>query len=536
MPIKPIEICPGPNFDFTQKITVELLEFLLEKEPDNGDYLFALGNLHIQEKNYTAAVSVLGRAIEKDPSNAFLHCNIAAAYSQLHKPQEAQESYKKCLELDSGIYLAQINLILSLIQIQELDSAKEYALSAIDLFPLQAEFLAQLAVIEQTQANRELAYIYFEKAFEIDKDCVTARNALALRDFISGEARAKIGNYQDAFSIWHKAYQIYDSAFYEVKEIALGLKLAINEHTAREVIEELFNKYHKQLSSKETHLQSCYSLFQHFYFSLAHFPQLYVAQTELETDLEHWENELEKWGEHPYAIFRIAVSKTYRAELESAYNEFLRCEDNMPAAKQRLLKVKEIRNFTRKVLLLEQGARGRQSTKDLAKEQAENKEIPELEKEEAQLWKSFGFSPSQAKKWKAYAHTAETAQNWSDAGITPTQASSWIESGFLSAQAAKHWANAKIPPQKARHWREHCKLDDERAVQYLVAGFSEPEEILPWAEAFYFPWDAIRWHTAGLEPEQAKKFLALGISNPQEAKQILIEQEREEQNKSEEEN
>jgi Flp pilus assembly protein TadD len=84
---------------------------LLAQTPD----YVAEGLKALDAGNSEAAVESLNKAIAADPADYSAHFNLGLAYSMSNKDALAIPEYKKALELRPGLYEAQLNLSMSLL-------------------------------------------------------------------------------------------------------------------------------------------------------------------------------------------------------------------------------------------------------------------------------------------------------------------------------------------------------------------------------------------------------------------------------------
>jgi tetratricopeptide (TPR) repeat protein len=76
------------------------LEKALELDPTLVTAQMYLAQLHMENRDWTATVSVLEQARQQEPSNPAIHINLGIGYRGLKRFDDAQQSYQKALELD----------------------------------------------------------------------------------------------------------------------------------------------------------------------------------------------------------------------------------------------------------------------------------------------------------------------------------------------------------------------------------------------------------------------------------------------------
>jgi len=91
----------------------------------------------LDEKRYQAAVDSLTQAVAADPKDYSLHFNLALAYSLMGKHAEAIPEYKKTLDLQPGLYQAELNVGISLLREKQAAEAVPYLTAAAAQNPQQ---------------------------------------------------------------------------------------------------------------------------------------------------------------------------------------------------------------------------------------------------------------------------------------------------------------------------------------------------------------------------------------------------------------
>jgi tetratricopeptide (TPR) repeat protein len=91
-----------------------LLAFLAQSTDFNAEGVKALDS-----RNFEAAATAFTQAIAADPKDASSHFNLALAYSMLGRDAQAIPEYKTVLQLQPGLYEAQLNLGITLIRAKD---------------------------------------------------------------------------------------------------------------------------------------------------------------------------------------------------------------------------------------------------------------------------------------------------------------------------------------------------------------------------------------------------------------------------------
>ena len=131
------------------------------------------------------AATVLKQAISQDPNNAEAHLRLGMTYAALERKPEADESYKKAIELykkrvqsdpkDADAYF-NLGEAHSFLHLNE-DAARDYR-QATRLKPDDEEAFYQLGMSETRLAHYPEAMTAFKKALELDPDDYRATDAI----------------------------------------------------------------------------------------------------------------------------------------------------------------------------------------------------------------------------------------------------------------------------------------------------------------------------------------------------------------------
>jgi tetratricopeptide (TPR) repeat protein len=84
----------------------------LLKDNDLVVAMMFLGQLYTENRNWEGTVAVLERARELEPDTAAIRVNLGIGYRGLGRLEESEASYKKALELESGLIDVHLNLAL----------------------------------------------------------------------------------------------------------------------------------------------------------------------------------------------------------------------------------------------------------------------------------------------------------------------------------------------------------------------------------------------------------------------------------------
>ena len=87
-----------------------LLQKAVEREPQNPDYHFELGNLYVERQNLEEASREFEQALMISPRHLAAHYNLGLVYRELGGTAEARDEFQKVLELDPGNVKAQLQI------------------------------------------------------------------------------------------------------------------------------------------------------------------------------------------------------------------------------------------------------------------------------------------------------------------------------------------------------------------------------------------------------------------------------------------
>jgi tetratricopeptide (TPR) repeat protein len=171
-----------------------LVVLLLLLQADHG----ARGLKALEEGKWAEAAEALERAVAADPTDYGAQFNLAFANTMLGKKAEAIGGYQKVLELKPGLYQAQLNLGILLLEEKQESKAlpllRAAATQAPDKFPPNF-YLAQALYAAADDAGAEQSY---RKAVELDAKAAVAWIGL-------GRALANQSKFEEALEAYRKA-------------------------------------------------------------------------------------------------------------------------------------------------------------------------------------------------------------------------------------------------------------------------------------------------------------------------------------------
>lgn len=146
----------------------QMLNTLLQKQPENMQATQLLGEILIEQEKYKEAVYVYLDGLKYNPTNYDMNYNLAVVYTMLNDFQNAKMYYEKSaflntLEYNSKYSLAEIAMIF-----KELEEAERYFLETSECEDLEADSYFELARISIMKAEKDRAINYANLAIESD--------------------------------------------------------------------------------------------------------------------------------------------------------------------------------------------------------------------------------------------------------------------------------------------------------------------------------------------------------------------------------
>ena len=132
----------------------------------------------LDAKNYTLAAQEFTKAVEADPKDYTAHFNLALANSMLGKPAEAIAGYKKVLELQPGVYQAELNLGMVLLGEKRAAEALPYLDAAAGQKPKEPRPRLYLSMALLETGDLEKAGQSYQSTLELDRGSAAAELGL----------------------------------------------------------------------------------------------------------------------------------------------------------------------------------------------------------------------------------------------------------------------------------------------------------------------------------------------------------------------
>ncbi|MBI9091473.1 MAG: tetratricopeptide repeat protein [Desulfobacterium sp.] len=150
-----------------------------------------LGEAHLNQGNFTAALKVLLDAEKVIPNDPFLHNDLGVAYMGKERFDLAELHFKKAVALKSDYIPARNNLGTAYLKQKKYDKALAcYKKFSTDLLYSTPHFaFSNMGWAYLGKKNHALAQKYFSKALNLNPDFINAVHGLATSQIQSGDAR-----------------------------------------------------------------------------------------------------------------------------------------------------------------------------------------------------------------------------------------------------------------------------------------------------------------------------------------------------------
>lgn len=287
-----------------------LYEQHLSENSNDDDAWHALGVLHAQRNDLTAAQEALQKAISLNKSNAIYHNSLGNVLRQHKDFDNAISAYKKAIKLNSNYASAFNNLGATYFQLDRLSSAEKAYQKAIELKPTYADAYCNLGILYTKMNAENAAKIALEKALSLNPDLITAENQL-------GDYYLRHGQYDAAYLLFQSAakkapqqaeiqHRLGISAFHKKdyhqakKQFEITLRLQSSHPEAHQYLANTLLAL-KQHDDALTHYfnQLEKSAFYETYYNIA---VLLMLKERLKESLTYFD-EAEKLNPHDAAIF-----------------------------------------------------------------------------------------------------------------------------------------------------------------------------------------------------------------------------------------
>ena len=217
---------------------------LLEKEPDNADFIHQVGILYAQQQDYTQALEYLNQALKLQPRSAAFHnsrgnifslqgdheaalgeykqavkadSHYAIAYNNIgrllylqEKLIAAQKSYAKAIELNPNFGDAYYNQGVLLLKIGELSGARASLEKALTLNPRNAAIYGQIAQIYLQEAEYSQAIEYLQKRLTMQPNNVDSWHYLGVAHLAIDQLEDAAHSFEQVLQLTHRHPECYE--------------------------------------------------------------------------------------------------------------------------------------------------------------------------------------------------------------------------------------------------------------------------------------------------------------------------------------
>lgn len=112
-----------------------LIQRLLEEDPNDAIALNFAGIIHLEAQRYPSAYQYFRRALQEKKDNASIWANFGLAAHNLHRNEEAINSFLKSADIDNGYVKAYINAAVVFIEESRWDEAQKCCELALEIEP-----------------------------------------------------------------------------------------------------------------------------------------------------------------------------------------------------------------------------------------------------------------------------------------------------------------------------------------------------------------------------------------------------------------
>lgn len=170
-----------------KKATAEFQQ-AMRARPDDWASHANLGNFHLEQGDFAAAVAEFQTAERLEPRMIGPLVNAAIAYSNLGKNEQAEQCLRRALKLEPQNAAVQFNLGLLLGERGEKDAAQKAFRAALEADPQMAAAAYNLGVLLAAQKELPEAIAWCRKAYELRPDMPKYAQSLAYYLQLNGDA------------------------------------------------------------------------------------------------------------------------------------------------------------------------------------------------------------------------------------------------------------------------------------------------------------------------------------------------------------
>lgn len=228
----------------TDKIAEAFCEFkqLENLKPNYKNLNYYLALCYKKEMNYIAVTEYAQRALEEDPSNPSVHILLAQNYITMKKESEGLKIYNTALEKGIDDFELYLSWGISLLKINDINSAKEKLFKALERKENDSNALYRVGYCFHKEDDFENAEKYYKLSINADP-----QNSMAYADL--GIIYYEKKNYEDAITSFLKAINISSKMSYLYFYVA-------NCYYKQGRLKKSLDYYEKTIEYYPTHLEA----------------------------------------------------------------------------------------------------------------------------------------------------------------------------------------------------------------------------------------------------------------------------------------
>ncbi len=188
---------PNTSYEEARAATIQRYQEFLKTTGDAKSY-FRMGFVYHDMKDYERAAASYRLALEKDPDDPDILYNLGNVYIETGRPQEALEFYRKAVTFKSRYIRAYLNMGIALNQLNRQKEAEAAFLKAVELDPRSTDAFFNLGYIYEASGQMQKALEAYQNTVNID-----SRHAEAYYNM--GNVYVALGRLQQAIESYKKA-------------------------------------------------------------------------------------------------------------------------------------------------------------------------------------------------------------------------------------------------------------------------------------------------------------------------------------------
>ena len=142
----------------------ELIQTLLERDPNDGVALNFYGVLHLEAHHFGEAYQYFRRALQERPNLPTIWLNFGLAAHELNRNEESIKAYLKAAELDNNFVKAYVNAAAVFIEQSQWDDAEKSCRIALEIDPGNSMAEKNMAHVLLAKHNWKEGWGYWEKS------------------------------------------------------------------------------------------------------------------------------------------------------------------------------------------------------------------------------------------------------------------------------------------------------------------------------------------------------------------------------------